>query len=197
MDDTRPPHDSDGITHTQQIVGTLLHYSRAVDNTMLVSLSYLTAAQTTSTDKTAFALTKLLNYASTHTNATLHYVASDMILHIYSDVSYGSEPKSRIRAGGLFKLTSRAADPTKPPIATPTHNGAIHTISNIMRNVMLSATEAEAGGLFHKEKYGVTLRITLSEMVHPQPATPIQTDNTTLPASQTEMSSKENQKRWT
>ena len=100
-----------------------------------------------------------------------------MILHIYSDASYGSEPKSCSRVGGLFPLTSRAADPTKPHIATPTPNGAINTVSNIMRNVMPYAIEAESSGLSHNVKYGVTLRTTLAKMGHPQPATPIQTDN--------------------
>ena len=177
MDNTSHLLDSDRITCVQQVVGTLLHYSRAVDTKMLVALSSLAAAQTKSTDETALSLTKLINYASTHPNATLRYVASDIILHIYSNASYGSEPKSCSRVGGLFTLTSRAANPTKPPISTPTPNGAIYTVSNIMCNVMLSATKAEAGGLFHNAKYGVTLRITLAKMGHPQPATPIQTDN--------------------
>ena len=145
MDDTIPLLDSDIITRVQQIVGTLLYYGRAVDNTMLFDLSSLAASQTKITNKTALVLTKLLNYASTHPNTTLRYVARDMILHIYSDASYGSESKSRSIFGGLFTLTSRAADPTNPPIATPTPNGAIHTVSNIMHNVMSSTTEAESG----------------------------------------------------
>ena len=144
---------------------------------MSVALSSLAAAQTKITDKTSLAITKLLNYASTHPNETLRYVSSDIILHIYSDASYGSEPKLRSRFGGLFTLTSRADDPTKPPIVTPTPNGAIHTVRNIMRNVMFSITEAEAVRLFHNAKDGVTLRIAFAEMGHPQPATPIQTDN--------------------
>ena len=73
MDDTSPLLDSDGITQVQQIVGTLLHYGRTVDNTMLVSLSFLAAAQTKDTDETALALTKLINYASTNPNATVRY----------------------------------------------------------------------------------------------------------------------------
>ena len=123
------------------------------------------------------ALIKLLNYASTHTNATLRYVSSDMILHIYSDASYRSEPKLRRRFGGLFTLTSRTNDTTKPPIVTPTPNGATDTVSNIMRNVMLSITEAEAVRLFHNTKDGVMIRITLAKMGHLQLATPIQTDS--------------------
>ena len=154
----------------------------AVDNTMLVALSSLAAAQTKSTEKNALALTKLLNYASTHLNVTLRYDTRNMILHIYIDASYGSEPISFIIVGGLLTPSSRAAYPTKPPIATPTSNGAIHTISNIMRNVMSSTTKAEVVGIFHNAKDGVTLRITLAKMGHTQPATPIQTDNSNATA---------------
>ena len=177
MDDTSPLLCSDGITRVQQIVGTLLHYGCAVNNTMLVALISLASAQTKITNKTSLDLTKLLNYASTHPNATLRYVSSDMILHIYSDASYESEPKLRSRVGGLFTLTSRVDDPTKPPIVTPTPNDAIHTVSNIMRNVMLSITKAETVRIFHNANDGVTLRITFDEMRHPQPANPIQTYN--------------------
>ena len=38
MDNTSPLLDSDRITRVQQIVGTLLHYGCAVDNTMPVTL---------------------------------------------------------------------------------------------------------------------------------------------------------------
>ena len=37
------------ITRLQEIVGTLLHYTRAVDNTMLVALSTLGSAQSKGT----------------------------------------------------------------------------------------------------------------------------------------------------
>ena len=49
LDDASAPLDSDGITRVQQIIGTLLHYGRAVNNTMLVALSSLAASQTKST----------------------------------------------------------------------------------------------------------------------------------------------------
>lgn len=42
---------------------------------------------------------------------------------------------------------------------------------------MASATETELGALFYNAKYAAMLRTTLIEMGHPQPATPIQTDN--------------------
>ncbi len=43
---------------------------------------------------------------------------------------------------------------------------------------MLSAAEAELGALFLNAKEAVIIRQILTEMGHPQPRTPIQTDNT-------------------
>ena len=97
----------------QQIVGTLLYYARAVDSTMIFALGSLASAQATSTEVTAASLTRLLNYAATHPDAILRYNASDMILHIYSDASYLSEPKARSRVGGHFFLSSNSANPSK------------------------------------------------------------------------------------
>jgi hypothetical protein len=45
--------------------------------------------------------------------------------------------------------------------------------------VVASAAEAEIGALFLNAKEGVNIWNILKEMGHPQPATPIQTDNTT------------------
>ena len=48
-----------------------------------------------------------------------------------------------------------------------------------MREVLSSAAEAELGALFHNGKEACPLRIALEEMGHPQPATPMATDNYT------------------
>jgi hypothetical protein len=48
-----------------------------------------------------------------------------------------------------------------------------------MKNVMSSAAEAELGALFHNATEACSLRTILEEMGHPQPPTPIQTDNST------------------
>jgi hypothetical protein len=42
-----------------------------------------------------------------------------------------------------------------------------------------SAAEAELGGLFHNGKDACPIRTCLEELGHPQPPTPLQTDNTT------------------
>ena len=61
----------------------------------------------------------------------------------------------------------------------PPNNGAVLNISQIIKNVMSSAAEAELGALFLNAKTAVPVRKTLDEMGHPQPPTPIQTDNKT------------------
>jgi hypothetical protein len=147
---------------------------------MLVALGTITSQQSKGTQATAQALTQLLNYAAAHPDATVRYHASDMNLHVHSDASYLSEASSRSRAGGIFFLSQRPADPSNPPAPTaipPPQNGVIHIISTIMRSVMASAMEAELRALFHNARDGIPLRTTLIEMGHDQAATPIQTDN--------------------
>jgi hypothetical protein len=69
-------------------------------------------------------------------------------------------------------------DPTKGP-TKPRLNGPIHTVCYILRNVIASAAESEAGALFLNGQEATPLRNTLIELGHPQPLTPLQTDNTT------------------
>ena len=52
-------------------------------------------------------------------------------------------------------------------------------VLQIIIAVMSSAAEAELGALFINCKLAVTSRKTLEELGHPQPKTPMQTDNTT------------------
>jgi hypothetical protein len=48
-----------------------------------------------------------------------------------------------------------------------------------MHEIVSSAAEAELGGLFHNGKDGCPIHTCLEELGHPQPPTPIKTDNTT------------------
>jgi hypothetical protein len=138
----------------------------------LVALGSLAAAQTEGTQATMQAMTHLLNYAATHPDPIIRYYASQMILKVHSDASYLSERKARSRAGGYFYLGS---DDDPVPLLKP--NGAVHILSNIMRQVLASALEAEIGGLFYNAQECVPMRHTLEALGHPQPPTPIQTDN--------------------
>jgi len=109
-------------------------------------------------------------------DAAVRYHKSEMVLRIHSDASYLSETEARSRAGGFFYLGDNTDD-SSPEAPPPTLNGAIHINSSIMNNVMASATEAEVGALFQNAQDGCTFRQCLLFLGHPQPATPIQTDN--------------------
>ena len=94
-----------------------------------------------------------------------------MLLALHSDVSYLSEPESKGRAAGHFylgKLNDEDFD-----------NGAILTLSKIIKHVMTSASEAETAALFYNCKAAAPLRTTLAEMGHPQAKTLVTTDNST------------------
>jgi len=57
------------------------------------------------------------------------------------------------------------------------NNGAILTLSKIIKHVMSSASEAETAALFYNCKAAAPLRVTLMEMGHPQGPTQVTTDN--------------------
>jgi hypothetical protein len=167
--DNSPPLPPSEITKLQQIIGVLLYYARAVDSTMLVALGSLASKQTKATTNTMAAARQLLDYAATHPDAKIRFRHSDMILQVHSDASYLSESEARSRAGGISFLAGTDHDPNI--------NGAIHVHSSIMKNVLSSATEAEVGALFHNAHDACSLRQALIDLGHPQPPTPIQTDN--------------------
>jgi hypothetical protein len=97
-----------------------------------------------------------------------------MVLNVHSDASYLSAPKACSRAGGYFFLGSIPVD--GDPIKL---NGAIHITCMILKLVAASAAEAELGALFLNAQEAKVLQLTLVELGHPQPPTPIHIDNTT------------------
>jgi hypothetical protein len=116
-------------------------------------------------------VTQFLDYTITHPDAILTYHASDMVLAGHSDASYLSESNARSRTSGHFFMSNNTA---KPP-----NNGAILTTAQIIKAVMSLAAEAEVGALYINCREAVPARQTLKFMGHPQPPTPMQTDNTT------------------
>jgi hypothetical protein len=174
-DDESKPLDAHGITRLQQIIGTLLFYARAVDNTMLVALGTLASSQTKGTDNTMEATMQLLDYAATHPDAAIRYHKSDMVLYVHSDASYLSEPGARSRVGGIFYLGNH-----DEPTEVPRPNGPIHVETRILKHVMAAASEAEVAALFHNGQETVFLRQVLKEMGREQMGpTRIITDNST------------------
>ena len=84
-----------------------MYYARAVDDTILMSLSAIAGEQAAATENTERKVLKLLNYLATHLEAKIRFHASDMILNIHSDASYLSETRARSRLAGYFFLGSK------------------------------------------------------------------------------------------
>ena len=94
-----------------------------------------------------------------------------MILSCESDAAYLVAPKSRSRAGGYHYLGNKAGTQ---------FNGPIYVLAKIIKAVMGSAAEAEVGGLYMNALELSPMRTTLEELDHPQPPTPLKTDNSTV-----------------
>ena len=84
-----------------------------------------------------------------------------MLLSLHSDSSYLSEPDAKDRAAGHFFLGNHNNEDFD--------NGAIITLSKIIKHVMTSALEAEIAALFDNCKAVAPLRVTLEEWDTPNP----------------------------
>jgi hypothetical protein len=114
---------------------------------------------------------QLLDKTPTHPDAIITYQASDMVLAGHSDASYLLNTNARSRAGRHFFMSNNEA--------IPSNNGAILTISQIIKAILSSVEEAEIGALYINCKEAIPARHTLEYLGHKQPPTPMQTDNTT------------------
>ena len=99
-----------------------------------------------------------------------------MILHVSSDGSYLSETKSRSRVGGMFYLSS-SPPANQPPDVSHPFNAPIHVVAKILKMITSSAMETEVAATFYNCKEALPFRVTLEELDHPQPPTPVEVDN--------------------
>ena len=170
-EDTSPPLPPEGIKRIQEAVGMFAWYSRSTDPIMAKTLSSIAGRQSKATEQLKKELHQFLDYCATHPDERVRYVASDMTLALHSDASHLSEPGSKSRAAGHFYLTTNDH--------RDLNNGAILTLSKIIKWVMGSASESEVAALFYNCKAALPLRLALQEMGHQQPKTPTITDNST------------------
>ena len=173
--DISPPLSSP--KYIQQVVGSLLYYARALDNTILPALNDISTQQSKPTENTLKKCKRLLDYVSTYKHTFLRYYASNMILSVDSDAAYLVAPGAKSRIAGFFYF--KHAPDGKPLLRI---NSPIHVECRYIRHVVASAVEAEVGGLFHNCQTAIPIRNCLILMNHPQPPTPIKTDNTTAQA---------------
>jgi hypothetical protein len=172
MRDETPPLTAQQRLTIQKVTGSVLYYARAVDPTVLMPLNDIAMEQTKATEKRQAATNQMLDYLATHPEATIRYHASYMILHIHSDASYLSVSNARSRLGGLFFLGNKYPE-------QDTLNGSILNVAAVIKNFVASAAESEIGACFHNAQSGAPLGVTLTELGHTQPPTPLQTDTYT------------------
>ena len=109
-----------------------------------MALNSLAVEQKKPTIHTAIQITKFLNYSATHSDAVIEYRRSGMILHVYSDASYLSEPEAQSRSGENSFLGPTFNTPIH---AMPPENIPVYLKCSIMKNIMVSATDAYLGKL--------------------------------------------------
>ena len=163
-------HDT---TYVQSVVGTLLYYGRAIDNTILPALNTIASDQAKPTTTTTMRKCKrLLDYVATYPNVFICYHASDMVLTIDSDAAYLVQPQARSRIAGFFQLNLN--DKTNTFV-----NGPILVECKTLRHVVASSAEAETAGIFHNAQVAIPIRYILTQIGHTQPAMLLKTDNAT------------------
>ncbi len=150
----------------------LVHYAQATNMMVLKALSSIAVEQMKASDKTMVRCTQLLNYLLHKADVKVRFHASNMILNIHSDASYLPKEQTQSRACGHFFIG------WMPKTGEPIHlNYAFHVSLMIMRFVVVSTAEAKLGVLYHNCQTGMIFRLTLKEMGHPQPKSPVHCNN--------------------
>ena len=156
------------------MVRSILWYTRAVNLTVLITLSTIATEQVQATNTTINNVNQLLDYLVRNNNSMMRYYALDMILNIHSDVSYLSERKSKSRASGHFLLVGIPCDGTHINL-----NGSVYTLCTIFKFMESSAAKGELSDIFIDMKHVCIILHTLFELGDPESPTPINCDNAT------------------
>eukprot|EP00957_Ditylum_brightwellii_P208528 15357882-Ditylum_brightwellii.AAC.1 len=163
----------------QSIVRTVLYYSRAIDRPALPALNDIGTQQSTPTQAMIADTEWIMDSFHTYPDAHLQFFAGDMQLHVNSDAAYLVMPAAKSCIVGYFFLS---ADPNPLNYNNAPHNALMLVKCCTLKNVICSAAETECNGLFHNAQNTVTIRSILQALSHPQQATKIKTDNSTVNA---------------
>jgi hypothetical protein len=157
-----PPLSKEDKKYVQEAVGTFLYYAQCINSTMPTDLGSIATQQVNPTKNTMIKVKQFQDYASTHPDAIVTYQTRNMVLAAHSDASYLSKANAHSQAGGHLFMSSNTP--------CPHNNDAVLTIAQ---------AEAKIGALYINCQVAVPACHTLEFLGHPQPPTPIQTDNTT------------------
>ena len=141
---------------------------------MLPAINEIGTTQAKPTQYTDSECQQLMDYAATHPQVFIRYYASDMILWVDSDAAYLVMPNAKSRISGYFQLINHPDEGLNPTI-----NGPILVECKTLKHVVSSAAEAETAGVFHNAQIAIPIRYILECLHHPQPPTPLKTDNST------------------
>jgi hypothetical protein len=161
-----------------------------VDPTVLMHLNDIATEKSKAIEKTQSTTIQLLDYLATHPDATIRYHTSNIILHIHIDAFYLSVSNAHSRLCGLLFCGDK-------PTQEDTINGSILNVASVIKHVVASTDESEVGACFQNAQSGAPLRVTLTELGHIQPQTPLRTENSTSFGILNEKSSKKDPKQWT
>ncbi len=166
--DTSDPLSKEETTYIQENIPLLRKMCGRLDATSTGNACHTTGKPNKKYNEK---IKQFLDFAATYPDAVVTYHASNMVLAGHSNASYLSKSNARSRAGGHLFMSKN--------METPPNNGAVFTILQIIKAVMSSAAEAKIGALYINCHKVVPARHVLEFMGHKQPATPMQTDNTT------------------
>ena len=75
--------------------------------------------------------------------------------------------------GGIFYLSSKSPQHNQAPDYNHPFNAPFHVVANILKMITSSAMETEVAATFYNTTEALPFRVTLAEMGHPQPPTPM------------------------
>ena len=81
--------------------------------------------------------------------------------------------------GRIFYLSSKLPQHNQAPDCNHPFNAPFHVVAKILTMITSSAMETEVAATFYNAKEALPFRVTLAEMGHPQPPTPMEVDNET------------------
>ena len=151
---TTKPLDPKGITYIQSVNDTFIFYSQ-VDPCILIALNKIGSEQSKATTENIEKANWLMDYLRTYPNTAICLHTSNMILSISSHAAYLVQPKSCIRIAINYHL-GWINDPYRV-------NGPINVPCRTLKNVVVSATESDAGGVFTGSKHGRSIITTLKK----------------------------------
>eukprot|EP00957_Ditylum_brightwellii_P152258 11591844-Ditylum_brightwellii.AAC.1 len=89
----------------QPIVGSFLHYSRAIDGPALPALNNIGTQQSAPNQAMIADTEWIMDFFHTYLNARLCFFAKDMQLRVNSDAAYLVMPAAKSRIAGYFFLS--------------------------------------------------------------------------------------------